>query len=180
MPCTPHQKSFWWPNKKDRWAGHVARMGESRRACRLLVGKRQVRGPLGRPRLKWGIIIKWIFEKGAGGAWTGSNLLRVGTGGGILRMRWWTFGFHEVRGISWVAEDLLASQEGLCSVELVSRRFISLNQHWKRGCTLLPLFELPRNKSSHSCKRVLCPVKTVRYLLSFATQRSDHPSAVHS
>jgi hypothetical protein len=31
-----------------------------------------------------------------------------------------TFGFHKTRGISWLADDLLASQEGLCSMELVS------------------------------------------------------------
>jgi hypothetical protein len=32
---------------------------------------------------------------------------------------WWTFGFHKTRGISWLAEDLLACQEELCSMELV-------------------------------------------------------------
>jgi hypothetical protein len=37
----------------------------------------------------------------------------IGTGGGL-------FGFHKTRGISWLAEDLLASQEGLCFMELVS------------------------------------------------------------
>jgi hypothetical protein len=30
------------------------------------------------------------------------------------------FGFHKMRGISWLAEDLLASQEGLCFMKLVS------------------------------------------------------------
>jgi hypothetical protein len=30
------------------------------------------------------------------------------------------FGFHKTRGISWLTDDLLASQEGLCSMELVS------------------------------------------------------------
>jgi hypothetical protein len=35
-------------------------------------------------------------------------------------MRWWTFGYHKVRGISWVDENLLASQKGLCSMELVT------------------------------------------------------------
>jgi hypothetical protein len=46
--------------------------------------------------------------------------LRIGTGGGLLCIRLWTFGFHKMRGISWVAQDVLASQEGLCSMELVS------------------------------------------------------------
>jgi hypothetical protein len=54
------------------------------------------------------------------GAQTGLIWLRIGTGGGLLCIRWWTFGFHQMRGISWVAEDILASQEGLCSMELVS------------------------------------------------------------
>jgi hypothetical protein len=33
-----------------RWAGHVARMGETRNAYRLLVGKPEGKRPLGRPR----------------------------------------------------------------------------------------------------------------------------------
>jgi hypothetical protein len=36
-----------------RWARHVARMGEKRNAYRLLVGKPEVRIPLGRPRCRW-------------------------------------------------------------------------------------------------------------------------------
>jgi hypothetical protein len=33
--------------------GHVARMGEKRNVCRLLVGKPEVKRPLGRPRCRW-------------------------------------------------------------------------------------------------------------------------------
>ena len=36
-----------------RWAGHVARMGEERRAYRVLVGKPEGKRPLGRPRRRW-------------------------------------------------------------------------------------------------------------------------------
>jgi hypothetical protein len=36
-----------------RWAGHVARMGEKRNVCRLLVGKPERKRPLGRPRRRW-------------------------------------------------------------------------------------------------------------------------------
>jgi hypothetical protein len=36
-----------------RLAGHVARMGEKRNAYRLLVGKREEKRPLGRPRRRW-------------------------------------------------------------------------------------------------------------------------------
>ncbi|KAJ4436719.1 hypothetical protein ANN_16851 [Periplaneta americana] len=36
-----------------RWAGHVARMGESRNAYRVLVGRAEGKRPLGRPRRRW-------------------------------------------------------------------------------------------------------------------------------
>jgi hypothetical protein len=35
------------------WAGHVARMGAKRNAYRILVGKPDVKRPLGRPRRRW-------------------------------------------------------------------------------------------------------------------------------
>jgi hypothetical protein len=40
-------------SRRVRWMGHVARMGEKRNACRLLVGKPEGRRPLGRPRQRW-------------------------------------------------------------------------------------------------------------------------------
>jgi hypothetical protein len=40
-------------SRRLRWAGHVARMGERRGAYRALVGKREGRRPLGRPRRRW-------------------------------------------------------------------------------------------------------------------------------
>jgi hypothetical protein len=33
-----------------RWAGHIARMGKKRNACRILLGKREGKRPLVRPR----------------------------------------------------------------------------------------------------------------------------------
>jgi hypothetical protein len=36
-----------------RWVGHVARMGEGRKVCRVLVGKPEGKRPLGRPRRRW-------------------------------------------------------------------------------------------------------------------------------
>jgi hypothetical protein len=54
------------------------------------------------------------------GALTGLSWFRIGTGGGYLWLREWTFGFHKMRGIFWLAENRLASQEGLCSMEWVS------------------------------------------------------------
>jgi hypothetical protein len=40
-------------SRRMRWAGHVARMGEKRNVYRLLVGKREGKRPLGRPRPRW-------------------------------------------------------------------------------------------------------------------------------
>jgi hypothetical protein len=43
-------------------------MGEGRGAYRVLVGRPEGRRPLGRPRRRWRIILKWIFKKWVGGA----------------------------------------------------------------------------------------------------------------
>ncbi|KAJ4442676.1 hypothetical protein ANN_04265 [Periplaneta americana] len=40
-------------SRRLRWAGHVARMGESRNAYRMLVGRPEGKRPLGRPRRRW-------------------------------------------------------------------------------------------------------------------------------
>jgi hypothetical protein len=43
--------------------------------------------------------IRRIFRKWDVGLWNGSSWLRIGTGGGQLWMRHWTFGFHKMRAI---------------------------------------------------------------------------------
>jgi hypothetical protein len=56
-------------SRKQRWAGHVARMGERKGAYRALVGKPEGRRPLGRPRRRWEDNIKMdLREVGCGGA----------------------------------------------------------------------------------------------------------------
>ena len=40
-------------SKRLRWAGHVARMEQSRNACRVLVGKPEGKRLLGRPKRRW-------------------------------------------------------------------------------------------------------------------------------
>jgi hypothetical protein len=49
-------------SSRIRWAGHVARMGEKRNACTILVGKPEEKRSLGRPRRKWARL-KWILER---------------------------------------------------------------------------------------------------------------------
>jgi hypothetical protein len=40
-------------SRRMRWAGYVARMGEERGVYRVLVGKPEGKGPLGRHRHRW-------------------------------------------------------------------------------------------------------------------------------
>jgi hypothetical protein len=40
-------------SRRMRWAGHVARMGETRNAYRILVRNPEGKRPLGRPRCRW-------------------------------------------------------------------------------------------------------------------------------
>jgi hypothetical protein len=55
-------------SRRMRWAGHVGRMGEKRKAYRILVGKPGGKRPLGRPRRRWEDIIEMDFrELGWGG-----------------------------------------------------------------------------------------------------------------
>jgi hypothetical protein len=61
--------------------------------------------------------LELILEKQNGKLWTGFNWLRTGTSGGLMWTRQWTFGFHKRRGISWVAEWLLASQKVVRTME---------------------------------------------------------------
>jgi hypothetical protein len=40
-------------SKRMRWERHASRMGEKRNAYRILVGKPEEKGPLGRPKRRW-------------------------------------------------------------------------------------------------------------------------------
>jgi hypothetical protein len=66
-----------------RWAGHVARMGEKRGVYRFWLGNLK-KGPLGRPRHRWGVNSKMNPQEVEFGVWIGSSWLRIGTGGGHL------------------------------------------------------------------------------------------------
>jgi hypothetical protein len=70
--------------RRMRWAGHVARMGEKRNAHRLLVGKPEGRRPLGKPRRRWLDNIRMDLAEVGWGDVTGLVWLRIGTGGELL------------------------------------------------------------------------------------------------
>ena len=71
-------------SRRMRWVGHMARLGEGRGVYRFLVGKPEGKRPLGKPRRRWGIVLRWILRKWDVGVWPGSSWLRIGTGGGHL------------------------------------------------------------------------------------------------
>jgi hypothetical protein len=75
------------------------------------------------------MILKWILKEQNGRVWTWLIWLRIGTSEELL-WAWWSIClFQKLRGILWIGENLLASQEGLCSVGLgitsVSLKYIS-------------------------------------------------------
>ena len=47
-------------SRRMRWVGHVARTGERGGVHRVLVGKPEGKRPMGRPRRRWNIILRWI------------------------------------------------------------------------------------------------------------------------
>ena len=85
--------NFIWVMKSRRmkWVGHVAHMEERRGAYRVLVGKPEEKGPLGRPRCRCEHNIKMDLQEVGWGAWTGLIWLRVGK---------LTFRFHKIGKIS--------------------------------------------------------------------------------
>ena len=50
-------------SRRLRWAGHVARMEESRSAIKMLTGKPTGKRPLGRPRRRWEDNIRMDLEE---------------------------------------------------------------------------------------------------------------------
>jgi hypothetical protein len=54
-------------SRRMRWAGHVAHMGEEKGVHRVLVGKREGKRPLGRPRRRWEDNIKMDVQEVGGG-----------------------------------------------------------------------------------------------------------------
>ena len=61
-------------------------MGEGRGVHRIIVVKPEGRRPLGDPEADGRAILRWIFRKWEG-VETGWSWLKIGTGGGHLRIR---------------------------------------------------------------------------------------------
>ena len=80
-------------SRRMRWVGHVARMGEG--CTGFWWGNLRERDHWEDPDADGRLILRWIFRKWEGVVVTGWSWLRIGTGGGHLWVRWWTFGFQK-------------------------------------------------------------------------------------
>jgi hypothetical protein len=69
-------------SRRMRWAKHVARIGEKRNACRILVGKPEGKIPLQRPRNRWKENMEMDEQDVV--VWTGYIWLRIGSNAGLL------------------------------------------------------------------------------------------------
>jgi hypothetical protein len=96
-------------------------VGERRGVYRVFVGNPEGKRPLGRPRRRWEDRIKMdLQEVGCGG----TDWIKLAQ----ERDRWRAFanvvvifGFHKMRGVSCLAENRLVSQDGICSMDYVSK-----------------------------------------------------------
>ena len=95
-------------SRRMQWAWSVARIWESRRAYGVSVGKLKEREYLENPNVDVKIILKWILQKYDEKAST----------------------CYKMWGISWVFEQLLASQKVICSMEL--KIINSFSEQWLR------------------------------------------------
>jgi hypothetical protein len=59
-------------------------MGKRKAYIMFWKGKPEKKSPLGRPRRRWEIILRWIFRKWGMWIWAGSSWLRIEAVGGHL------------------------------------------------------------------------------------------------
>jgi hypothetical protein len=129
--CIPHQIFLGYQMERKWSEGGV---WERRGKYRVWVGKTKVKLPRGRPRRRWKDN-KINIQQVGWGAWSGLIWLRTWTDSVMLLTLCLTFGFHKMRGISWLAEEFLASVSGdrMCILSLDSFVSGSRRRHHQRG-----------------------------------------------
>jgi len=103
--------------RRMRLAEHVARMEEGRGVYGVLVRKPEGKRPLGRPRRRWEDNIKMDLQDVGCSCMDWIELAQHRDRWRALVTAVMNLRFHKMRGISWLATNRLASQEGLCSME---------------------------------------------------------------
>jgi hypothetical protein len=83
--------------RRNIWVGHVARVGKNK-AYRVLVGKPDGKRPIGSHRYIWQDNIE-VDLKQHMRTWNKFICLKIVTSSGLLCIRKWNFGLHEIRGI---------------------------------------------------------------------------------
>jgi hypothetical protein len=71
-------------SRRMRWAGHVARMGETRNAYRILLGKPEGKRPLGRSRRRWVDNIKMDLREIG---WDGMDWIKLALVNMVMNLR---------------------------------------------------------------------------------------------
>ena len=74
-------------SRRMRWAVYVARMGTVEVYTGFWCGNLRKTDHLEDPGVDGRIILRWIFRMWDEGTWTESSWLRIGTGGGHLRIQ---------------------------------------------------------------------------------------------
>jgi hypothetical protein len=99
--------------KVPRWSGHVARLGDERKVYSF-GGKSRRKGNTPKPETCMGEWVQnWSPEIGWG-VWSGFSWLMIGTDGGLLWIRWWTFGFSH-HGVNWLLQFNVTDKTGWLS-----------------------------------------------------------------
>ena len=109
MICSPYQILLEWPNQEE-WDGQAMWQVWETGQMRKGFWSGDLMEPIGRPRHRGDDKMKINVQEvewRCGLDWSGSRQVA-----GFFWVRQWTFGFHKMRKIFWLAEDLLASQEG--------------------------------------------------------------------
>jgi hypothetical protein len=107
-----HSSNIVWVKNREEWDGWGSSTYGGKERC-IPEGKR----PLGRPRSWWEDNIKMNLQEVGCGGMDWIKLPQARDRRQALVMLYWTFGFHKMRRFSWLAENQLVSQEGLCSIE---------------------------------------------------------------
>jgi hypothetical protein len=114
-------------SRRMRWAGYVACMEEGRKVYRVLVGKREGKRPLGRPRRRWEYGIRMdLREIGWGVEW-----LRQAQD----RDRWGAL-MNAVMNLRVLAPRgwLVSRRPSYTSIQLTAKQYCASNQAW--SCSL--------------------------------------------